>query len=104
MILNQEEQAMLNGECGEAKKWAINHQIQVGNFFDAENLVSVSQVHMMVDPESIGEEGVLFLEKIANMGTKVVVPMITDPRGVDLNYYRPLGQTEEMANIDRRTI
>jgi predicted aconitase len=104
MILNQEEKAMLNGELGEAKKWAIKHQIQVGNFFDAENFVNVSQVHMMVDPESIGEEGVLFLEKIANMNTKVVVPMITDPRGVDLNYYRPLGQTEEMANIDRRTI
>jgi predicted aconitase len=104
MILNQEEQAMLNGELGEAKKWAIKHQIQVGNFFDAKNLVNVSQVHMMVDPESIGEEGILFLEKIADMGAKVVVPMITDPRGVDLNYYRPLGQTEEMANIDRRTI
>jgi len=104
MILNQEEKAMLNGELGEAKKWAIEHQIQVGNFFDAENFVNVSQVHMMVDPESIGEEGVLFLEKIADMNTKVVVPMITDPRGVDLNYYRPLGQTEEMANIDRRTI
>ena len=104
MILNQEEKAMLNGELGEAKKWAIEHQIQVGNFFDAENFVNVSQVHMMVDPESIGEEGVLFLEKIADMDTKVVVPMITDPRGVDLNYYGPLGQTEEMANIDRRTI
>ena len=104
MILNQEEKAMLDGELGEAKKWAIEHQIQVGNFFDAENFVNVSQVHMMVDPESIGEEGVLFLEKIADMNTKVVVPMITDPRGVDLNYYRPLGQTEEMANIDRRTI
>jgi len=104
VILNQEEKAMLNGELGEAKKWAIEHQIQVGNFFDAKNFVNVSQVHMMVDPESIGEEGVLFLEKIADMDTKVVVPMITDPRGVDLNYYRPLGQTEEMANIDRRTI
>ena len=32
------------------------------------------------------------------------VPMITDPRGVDLNYYRPLGQTEEMADIERRFV
>ena len=38
------------------------------------------------------------------MGAKVKIPMITDPRGVDLNYYTPLGQTEEMANIERRTI
>ena len=32
------------------------------------------------------------------------VSTITDPRGVDLDYYRPLGQTEEMANLERRTI
>ena len=38
------------------------------------------------------------------MNAKVRVPMITDPRGVDLDYYRPLGQTEEMADIERRTI
>lgn len=30
--------------------------------------------------------------------------MITDPRGVDLSYYQPLGQTEEMADLERRTI
>ena len=35
---------------------------------------------------------------------RVAIPMITDPRGVDLDYYRPLGQTEEMADLDRRTI
>ena len=34
----------------------------------------------------------------------VTIPMITDPRGVDLDYYDPLGQTEEMANIERRFI
>ena len=30
--------------------------------------------------------------------------MITDPRGVDLEHYRPLGQTEEMADLERRFI
>ena len=104
MKLNKQEKAMLNGDFGEAVKWAIEHQIKVGDFFDAEKFIPISQVHMMVDPESVGEGGVLFLEKIMNLGGKVVVPMITDPRGVDLNYYSPLGQTEEMANIERRTI
>ena len=59
---------------------------------------------MMIDPESVGIDGVLFLENLVGMGAKVKIPMITDPRGVDLNYYTPLGQTEEMANIERRTI
>ena len=104
MKLSQEEKAMSKGEFGEALKWAINHQKEVGNFFDAKDFVSVSSVHMMVDPESIGVDGVKFLEKLVKMDAKVRVPMITDPRGVDLDYYRPLGQTEEMADIERRTI
>ncbi len=87
MILNDEEKAMLNGDYGDGIKWAIQHQIDVGNFFDAKDFVNVSQVHMMVDPESIGDAGVKFLEKLASIGAKVKVPMITDPRGVDLNYY-----------------
>jgi len=102
--LTDEEKAMLAGEMGEAKKWAIDHQMQVGGMFDAIDLVPVSQGHMMLDPESIGEAGVEFLEGLANAGGKVAIPMITDPRGVDLNNYRPLGQTEDMANIERRTI
>lgn len=104
MKLNAEEKAMLAGEMGEAKRWAIDHQIKVGRAFDAADLVPVSQSHMMVDPESVGDAGVVFLEKLADGGAKVAIPMITDPRGVDLDYYRPLGQTEEMANLDRRTI
>ena len=104
MQLNDEEKAMLNGDFGKAKQWAIDHQIKVGKFFDAPDMVAVSQAHMMADPESIGEAGAGFMESIANDGGHVVIPMITDPRGVDLNHYRPLGQTEEMANIERRFI
>ena len=104
MYLNDEEKSMLNGDFGEVKQWALEHQIKVGKFFSANNFISVSQAHMMVDPESIGQAGVIFLEDLANKGAKVSIPTITDPRGVDLNYYKPLGQTEEMAEIDRRTI
>lgn len=104
MKLNDEEQAMLAGEMGEPVRWAIDHQVKVGRMFDAEDLVPVSQSHMMADPESVGEAGVAFLERLAEAGAQVAIPMITDPRGVDLDYYRPLGQTEEMADIDRRTI
>lgn len=104
MQLSAEEKAMLAGEMGPVKQWAIDHQIKVGTAFDARDLVPVSQAHMMVDPESVGEAGVRFLEKLADDGARVTIPMITDPRGVDLDYYRPLGQTEEMADLDRRTI
>jgi hypothetical protein len=107
MRLTIEEKAMLAGEMGAARKWALEHQMQVGRMFDAQDMVEVSQAHMMADPESIGEAGVVFVEQFAALPEderRVAIPMITDPRGVDLTYYDPLGQTEEMANIERRFI
>jgi len=105
--LTDEEKAMRAGEMGEPRRWAMEHMLEVGAMFDAQDMVPVSQAHMMADPESLGDAGVRFLERLASQPREertVAVPMITDPRGVDLNYYRPLGQTEEMADLDRRTI
>lgn len=104
MRLRDEEQAMLAGEMGKAQQWAIDHQIKVGGMFDAEDLVPVSQAHMMGDPEAVGEAGADFLEGLARDDAKAKIPTITDPRGVDLSYYEPMGQTEEMASLERRII
>ena len=107
MELTPELEAMRAGERGPARQWAVEHQLQVGRMFDAGDMVTVSQAHMMADPESLGEAGVEFMERLASLPEcqrSVAVPMITDPRGVDLDYYDPLGQTEEMADIERRFI
>ena len=104
MKLSDEEKAMLAGEAGPAVKWAIEHQLQVGRMFDAEDMVQVSQAHMMADPESLGEAGVSFTETLAADGARVSIPMITDPRGVDLSCYAPIGQSEDMANLERRFV
>ena len=104
MRLTSKEKAMQSGEFGSACQWAINHQMMVARVFDAEDFVEVSQAHMMADPESLGEAGVDLVEQQARTGAKVSVPTLTDPRGVDLSYYDPLGQTEQMANLERRFI
>ncbi|MEL6289552.1 MAG: aconitase X catalytic domain-containing protein [Pseudomonadota bacterium] len=107
MKLDDEAQAMLAGEQGAARRWAIAHQIDVARMFDAEDLVPVTQAHMMADPESLGEAGVALFERFAELPPgerRMAVPMLTDPRGVDLSHYRPLGQTEEMADLERRFI
>src|SRR5580700_1110452 len=107
MRLTDEEQAMLAGALGEPRRWAIEHQIAVGEFFDAENLVPVSQAHIMADTESLGEAGVAFLENLAAMPEaerRVRVPTLTDPRGLDFEVYKRLGQTEAMAALEARAI
>ena len=93
MQLNAEQNSMLAGEQGKARQWALEHQLQVGRMFDAVDMVGVSQAHMMADAESIGVAGVEFVEELAALPEAermVTIPMITDPRGVDLDYYDPL--------------
>ena len=107
MRLTDEEAAMLAGEFGEPRRWAITHQIAVGEFFDAADLVPVSQAHIMADTESLGEAGVRFLEGLAaspEADCRVRVPTITDPRGVDFAVYRRLRQTDAMAALERRAV
>src|SRR5438270_7931813 len=107
MRLRDEERAMLAGEFGAVRRWAISHQIAVGEFFDAADFVPVSQAHIMADTESLGEAGVRFLESLAGAPEaerRVRVPAITDPRGLDFAVYRRLGQTPEMAALEQRAI
>ena len=107
MRLTDEERAMLEGERGAARQWALRHQVEVGRMFDAQDMVPVAQAHMMADPESLGEVGVELFERLAELPEverRVSIPTITDPRGVDLACYAPLGQTEEMADLERRFI
>ena len=107
MRLTDEEQAMLAGAAGEPRRWAIQHQIAVGEFFDAADLVPVSQAHIMADTESLGEAGIRFLESLAaapETERRVRVPTLTDPRGLDFQMYKRLGQTDAMAALETRAI
>ncbi|MGA7862874.1 MAG: aconitase X catalytic domain-containing protein [Stellaceae bacterium] len=107
MRLTDEERAILAGEFGSVRGWAISHQIAVGEFFDALDFVPISQAHLMADTESLGEAGVRFLEDLAaapEAERRVRVPTITDPRGIDFAVYRRLGQTPEMAALEARAI
>ncbi|TMJ78186.1 MAG: DUF521 domain-containing protein [Alphaproteobacteria bacterium] len=107
MRLTEDERAMLAGAAGEPRRWAIQHQIAVGEFFDAADLVPVSQAHIMADTESLGEAGIRFLESLAaapETERRVRIPTLTDPRGLDFQTYKRLGQTDAMAALEARTI
>jgi predicted aconitase len=106
MRLSEDERAMLAGEQGRVRQWALRHQIAVGEFFDAHDFVAVGQAHVMADSESLGEAGIAWLEGLAAAPwaeRRVAIPTITDPRGLDLASYERLRQTEAMAVNEART-
>jgi len=105
--LNEEERAMRAGEFGRVPQIAIEHQIEVGDFLHAEDFVPVTQAHIMADTESLGEEGVRWLESLTKEDggkAKVRVPTITDPRGTDFAKTSVLKQPERFLDLERRTI
>lgn len=105
MILNDEEMAMLAGEAGTVAKTAIEHQIKVGDFFGAPDFVPVTQAHVMADTESLGQAGVVWLERLADARDgRVRIPTITDPRGTDFEKASMLGHAEWMLELERRAI
>ena len=93
---------MLGGELGAAVKSAIEHQVKVGEFFGAADLVPVTQAHIMADTESLGEAGVKWLESLA--GARVRVPTITDPRGTDFAKAGVLKQPAWAIELERRAV
>src|SRR5262245_38196456 len=105
MRLTDEERAMLAGQHGAVRQWAMEHQVAVGEFFDAADLVPVGQAHVMADTESLGEAGVAWLEDLAARPLaerRVRIPTISDPRGLDFAAYQRLKQTDAMAAIEAR--
>ena len=107
MKLNDEEKAMLAGEFGPLRQWAIDHQMKVGQYLKAPDFVPVMQAHIMADTESLGEAGVEWLEGWTRLPGKermVRIPTITDPRGTDFAAASRLKQQSWMVDLERRAI
>ncbi len=105
--LSTYEADMLRGKYGWPRQFGMEQIVKVGGFFDAVDCVEVAQVHLMADTESLGEDGVLFLEKLAACPQEeraVKVPTVTDPRGIDFEHYKTLGQSDSQADLERRAI
>jgi predicted aconitase len=107
MRLLDEAEAMLHGDQGAARRWAVEHQVRVGRYLGARDMVSVGQAHIMADTESLGEAGVAFVERFAALppaDRRVRVPTITDPRGTDFGAAVRLKQRDWMVALERRTV
>src|SRR5258705_5283734 len=97
MRLTDQERAMLAGERGEAVRRAIELQIKVGDFFGAADFVPIDSAHMMAEIESMGEPCLAWVEEMADLGGRTVVPTTSNPRSVDVALWEALGQDERQV-------
>ncbi len=104
--LTDYEEALLGGLEGGPRAAAMRHLIAVADFFDAEDLVEVSQVHLMADSEALGVAGILYLEDLARHPRdqrSVKIPTVTDPRGADFKSYERIRQDRSIVELEART-
>ncbi len=97
MRLTDRERRMRDGELGEPARLAIRQQIAVGEFFAAERLVPVTNVHMMGDMEVMGEAGFAFIDSLLRQGARFTVPVTTNARCVDFERATVVRQRPELV-------
>lgn len=104
MRLNAEEEAILGGRWGEAARRALEQQIRVGEFFGAADFVRVTSAHLSGDAEAMREAGVRYLEELAGLGARCVVPATINPRSVEFTYWSLLGQPPRYVELEHRIV
>ncbi len=95
---------MRDGALGQAARAALEQQIAVGEFFGAERLVPVSNVHMMGDMEVMGEGGFAFVEGLLRDGARFSVPVTTNARCVDFERATAVRQRPELVQREQALV
>ena len=104
MYLTREEEEMLKGEHGYAAQKSMEILVALGKIYNAEKMIEVKSAQISgVSYKSLGEEGLKFIEELAEDG-KVRVPTTLNPCGIDLERWRELGFPEDFAEKQLRVI
>jgi predicted aconitase len=87
MRLTDEEKSILDGKQGAAARIALAVLVDLGELYDAEELMTVSQVHIDATLYMV-DAGLEFAEKMAVLGGKVAVPTSLNPSSIDLQRWK----------------
>lgn len=95
MHLTKEEEHLLEGECGDTLRRAMEMLVALGDIYGAERLIGIKSAQIAgVSYKTIGDAG---LEWISDLDGKVAVPSILNPAGMDLLRWREMSIDEDFA-------
>lgn len=103
MHLTAEEERILAGEEGEAKRKAMEILVALGDVFGADRLIPISSAQISgVSYKTVGDAGLEWIESMR--GAKVSVLTAINPIGMDLELWRVMGVPGEFAEKQRRIV
>ncbi len=104
MRLNDDQRALLEGDAGKAAAKAMEILVALGEVFEAETLLPVKSVQVAgVSYGNLGDEGLAYLEELAEDG-RAVVPATLNPAGMDLRSPERMGLDPHFVERQRRVI
>ena len=101
MHLTDEEKSILDGKQGAAARIALAVLVDLGELFGAEELMTVSQVHIDATLYMV-DAGLEFTEKMADLGGKVAVPTSLNPSSIDLQRWKAYRVPPEVLSKHKR--
>lgn len=104
MQLTIYEKEMVKGIHGQAKKFAMEVLIKLGEIYEADRMVEIVSAHVMAHYGSLHDAGVELVEKFVNLGGKFCVPTTEDPASVSFRYWKKLGIDEEYYKKQMRLV
>jgi len=91
MFLTADEEAVLNGECGEGPEIAMSVLAKLGDIYKADRMIKVESVH--IDGAAYGwisDAGLELVERFCSAGATFRVPTTLNPSSIDFNIWREL--------------
>jgi predicted aconitase len=97
MVLTNEEQAMLDGECGKAVRQSMKVLVTLGNIYGAERMVKITNVHSPgVSYRVTGDSGLNYVKEAAREA-KFKIPMTLNSIGIDCEDWKKIGFPEDFS-------
>ena len=101
MRLSDRDRAFLNGDEGDAARQAMEALVQLGEAFDAPDMVDIGYAHVHAGMAMYLDD-VGLIEDLADRGAKMRVPVSTNIANADMGNWQDTGAPESLAKLQSR--
>ena len=101
LTLSDKDREMLRGDHGAATKMAMSILVRMAEVANAEELIDITGAHID-STVYIGDAGLEFAERLANLGAKVAVPTTLNVSGLDEHHWQEWAVPSEWARRAHR--
>ena len=104
MLLTRDDEAILEGNRGEASQIALSILVEWGELYGAEGMIAISQAHCDTG-YFVSDAQLEVVERLADLGGEVAVPTSINPSLIDLKrwkeYRAPTDVSEKCLRLER---